>query len=580
MEHETTEEGTLEGSLSPPAQSAGRQSPPALTRSTEQELEEAGPSLNAAAPRRRGLRKPTPQHVLEVVFALARETSLDRDREELCGRFLRAITELFPGRSVCLRLIDPGSLALSELFAEGELRPDAAELPLGLKPSALTKTRLTPRVSTSPRVRLCDAYEPIFHGTEAGLSIPLVASGKLFGVLNVEYPAGCAIPAGDEPVLISLANQLASAVRNGHLLEQTRHLRDYLARVVEHANALIFATDATGRATIFNQALARLTGFSAQEVLGQDLRAWFTRHGAEELARLVDSAMRGEERAAIEVAMPVARGAMVRASFSTTALTDLTDQVETVVAIGQDQTALVALQKQVIQAEKLATLGQLAAGVVHELNNPLTSIIVYADYLAKKLGREGGDPQDVVKLHKILEGSERILRVSRDLVAYARPAGEQYDLLSVNEVVEQSLSFCEHVLKKSKAKAARELAPQLPPVYGIRAQLQQVLINLFTNASHAMKDVGGTITVRTGDGGGGCVVVEIEDDGIGISESDQPRIYEPFYTTKTDGKGTGLGLSIVKNIIEKHQGDIQFHSSPGAGTTFRIVLPCGQRPAR
>jgi two-component system NtrC family sensor kinase len=546
--------------------------------SREREVGEEGVAPGTPGGRRRGLRRPSAQHVLEVVFALARETSLDRDPEELCGRFMRAICELFPGRAVCLRVVDPASLALTALFAEGDLRGDAAELPLAMRRSALTKTMLTPRITTSSRVRLLDDYEPLFHGTSAGLSIPLVASGRLFGMLNVEYPTGCTTPPGDEPVLISLANQLASALRNSNMLEQTRHLRDYLARLIEHANALIFATDAEGRVTVFNQMLARVTGFAAQDIIGQDLRSWFSRRGAEEIARLVDAALRGEECAAVEVAVPVAHGAMLRASFSTTALTDLGGRIEAVVAIGQDQTALLSLQRQVVQAEKLATLGQLAAGIVHELNNPLTSIIVYADYLAKKLTREGGDEQDVAKLHKILEGSERILRVSRELVAYARPAGEQYDLLGLNEVLDQSLNFCEHVLKKSKARVMREFAGSLSQIYGIRAQLQQVFINLLTNASHAMKDIGGTIVVRTSQGGG-CVVVEIEDDGIGISEVDQPRIYEPFFTTKTDGMGTGLGLSIVRNIVEKHQGDIHFRSNPGCGTCFRIVLPSRQHRA-
>jgi len=146
----------------------------------------------------------------------------------------------------------------------------------------------------------------------------------------------------------------------------------------------------------------------------------------------------------------------------------------------------------------------------------------------------------------------------------------------MNEVVEQAISFCEHVIKKERAKVVRELADDLPPIYGIRGQLQQVLVNLLTNASHAMKEGGGTICVRTVDGGG-CVVVEVSDDGQGIAPADQPHIFEPFFTTKKDGKGAGLGLSIVRRIVERHRGDVHCTSTLGVGTTFRIVLPCGQR---
>jgi PAS domain S-box-containing protein len=362
------------------------------------------------------------------------------------------------------------------------------------------------------------------------------------------------------------------------MVEQTRQLQTSLVRLVNQANALIFAADGDGRVTVFNKALERLTGVTSEELVGVDLYDWLARQGADRMAQLVADGRRGLEGSRVEVSLPSGRGAILRATFDTTVMRTASGEVDVIVGVGQDGSEIEALQRQVIQAEKLATLGQLAAGVVHELNNPLTSIIVYTDFLAKKLSREGAEAADVAKLHRILEGAERILRVSRDLVAYSRPTSDQYDLLSINEVVDQSLSFCEHIMKKGKARVVRELASDLPAVYAIRGQLQQVFINLLTNACHALKDGGGTIAVRTVDGGGGCVVVEIVDDGLGIGEEDQAHIYEPFFTTKSDGKGSGLGLSIVKNILDKHQGDIQFSSTLGVGTTFRIVLPCGQRP--
>jgi two-component system NtrC family sensor kinase len=525
----------------------------------------------------RRLRRPTAQQILDLVFALARESSLEQGKQEVCGRFIRAICKLLPERRLCLRVVDPGSLELTELFAEGTLRSGAATAPLTIKPSAAAKTHLDARVLASTRIRVQPDYVPVFEGSGDGVAIPLVAAGHLYGLLNVEYAAGTGAAAGDEPLLISIANQLALSLRTLSKVDQTRRLRESVARLVDQTDVLIFSTDGDGRVNVFNQALARLTGYGPEEVVGTDAYDWLARRGADVLAEMVAQARRGQERGAVEVLVPSARGGMTRARFSITVMHSASGEVETIVALGQDLLAVEALQRQVVQAEKLATLGQLAAGVVHEMNNPLTSIIVYADFLAKKLVRDGADAADVAKLHKILEGAERILRVSRDLVAYARPATDQHDLLSINEVLDQSLSFCEHIIKHGKARVVRELDSDLPPVYAIRGQLQQVFINLLTNASHAMREEGGTITIRTRDGGG-CVAVEIVDDGQGIAEAAQAHVYEPFFTTKCDGKGTGLGLSIVKSIIEKHQGDIQFTSTPGAGTTFRVVFPCGQRP--
>jgi signal transduction histidine kinase len=249
--------------------------------------------------------------------------------------------------------------------------------------------------------------------------------------------------------------------------------------------------------------------------------------------------------------------------------------VESLVAIGQDSTAARTLERHLLQAEKLATLGQLAAGVVHEINNPLTSITVYADFLAKKLRREGGDPADVAMLEKILDGSNRILKCIRDLVNYAKPTSAQLDVLSLNELVDQSVSFCEHILAEARAGLEKQLAPELPPLYGVQDQLQQVLINLITNACHALPPEGGSIWIRTDDADAarGRVAVEVEDDGCGIAEQHLQQIFDPFFTTKPPGQGTGLGLSIVKKIVDHHDGAIEVRSRPGEGTLMRVTLP-------
>lgn len=232
------------------------------------------------------------------------------------------------------------------------------------------------------------------------------------------------------------------------------------------------------------------------------------------------------------------------------------------------------LQAQVIQAEKLASLGQIVAGVVHELNNPLTSIVAYSDYLLRRSMERGADAEDVERLRRIVEAAERILKFSRDLVAYARPSSEVAGPVHLHEVIDKALVFCEHEFGERGVSIERRLGADLPPVLGIAGQLTQVFVNLFTNASHAMHGGGGRLRVESrAEIETECVVVEVSDDGVGIDPNDLCRIFEPFFTTKTDGRGTGLGLSIVRDIVDAHGGRLVCRSEPGNGATFVLTLP-------
>jgi signal transduction histidine kinase len=233
------------------------------------------------------------------------------------------------------------------------------------------------------------------------------------------------------------------------------------------------------------------------------------------------------------------------------------------------------LEEQVIQAEKLATLGQLAAGVVHELNNPLTSISAYGELLHAKLANAGADPGDTEKLRRIVQSADRILRFTRDLVTYARPSSEPPQELALREVVGQGVVFCEHLILEHGADVEIEVDTGVPTIRGVRGQLHQVLINLITNACHAMPEGAGELRIRVRTQSPRFVELWVKDNGAGIPEHLHEAIFQPFFSTKGEGKGTGLGLSIVRNIVQQHGGSIEVRSVVGEGATFVVAFPVG-----
>jgi PAS domain S-box-containing protein len=524
-----------------------------------------------------GLVHPTSEQLLDGVVRLARDLHLDSDETRIVDLALQTLTELFPGRGFAVRVFDPRSPDRARTYATWELRPEVATERVVLKESSLEKTRLKSAVAASARLRFGGRWDSPFPGVSHGFAVPLVAAGELYGVLDVGYPLGADEGTSDEPRILPFANQLSVALRNERLHRDSSLLRDYQAKLIEQANALILGVDRHWRITVCNQELCRVTGYGRDEVIGRDLRDWLPADQRSRLTKLFIQALGGgKPDTAVNVTLETKSGGRVRTVWSVAAISGGHHQVEAVVAIGQDQTRIESLQRQVIQAEKLATLGQLAAGVVHELNNPLTSITVYAEYLLRKAElAPSTEAADVEKLRRIRDGAQRILQFARDLVQYASPAGDELDLIQLNGVVRQSLSFCEHLFERHGVELRAELADGLPPLYAVPGQLEQVVINLVTNAVQALGQ-GGTVTVSTFKGADNQVSVAVADDGPGIAVEDRQKIFEPFYTTKTDGKGTGLGLSIVANIIEQHEGAIAVDECAGGGAKFTITLPASR----
>lgn len=230
------------------------------------------------------------------------------------------------------------------------------------------------------------------------------------------------------------------------------------------------------------------------------------------------------------------------------------------------------LEAKMIDAERLASLGQIAAGILHDLNTPLTTVVAYADYLRKRWATaehiDAADKQRLVRMH---EAAERLLTFSRDLMAYSRPQAHVPAPVDIVDVVERSVSFCEHVITTGSVVVERDFH-DVRAVRGVSGQLVQVFVNLITNACQA--GVGGTgtrlkLSARAGDDPS-TVVVVVADNGIGLPP-EVNRVFEPFFTTK-DG-GTGLGLAIVRKIVESHGGSVRAERATPRGTAFIVTLP-------
>ena len=513
--------------------------------------------------------------LLRAFLYLARELNLMMREEELIYLFANTFQTLLPGRLVCIRLVDPDTGELSQVYANGKLNPDRRTLieisQQGIDDCPLVEKAGEELLSQSV-VGVTSEYIPLFEHGRSGFDVPLYDGTTLYGLLNIEYENVSVVDEKDKGLAQPLSQQMTWAVRNAKLLSDSLYLRDYVEKLLDSANAPVLVIDKDRKIEVVNRAVERISGFDRDEILGREIEWILNEQDHQRILPVISNALRGESMSNIEVSLPRKQGDEVKIAFNTAPIIGALGETDGVIFVGQDLTELRKLQEQVIHSEKLATLGQLAAGVVHELNNPLTSITVYSNYLIKKLSAANVEEGDIQKLSRILEGAERILQFTKSLVAYARPSGEKPVEIRVADLLSRSFSFCEHFLSRAGTRVTLEIPEDLKPVFGVEDQLQQVLINLITNACHALPTSGGAITAKAEEIEDGRICISIADNGHGIPAELKEQIFEPFFTTKPVGVGTGLGLSIVRNIIMNHHGEIRVESEPGKGSTFLIYL--------
>jgi two-component system NtrC family sensor kinase len=253
-------------------------------------------------------------------------------------------------------------------------------------------------------------------------------------------------------------------------------------------------------------------------------------------------------------------------------LEDLADAFNAMVASLQRREELLKeySRSKIMESERLAITGQLAAGVAHELNNPLQGIVTYAHLLLERM-----DPDSPARpsLEKIVTQADRCREIIRRLLDFSRPRAPQMRLASINAVIGECIALVEHQALFHNIRIVRDLQPDLPPLVIDPPQMQEVFMNLLINAAEAMEGTGKVRIATRLDASHNFAEIEVADTGPGIRPEDLTRIFDPFFTTKDDGHGTGLGLTITQSIVQKHRGTISVSSEPGAGATFVIRLP-------
>jgi two-component system cell cycle sensor histidine kinase/response regulator CckA len=412
------------------------------------------------------------------------------------------------------------------------------------------------------------------HGMVSGLSVAIPGRDAPFGVLGAHTVSRRTFTRDDVTFLQSIANVIASAIDRARTDEAVRRHEEKMRAILEAAAEGVVIVNDTGRIEFVNTKTEAMFGYDRRELIGEPLETllperfraahvehragYFAAPRARPMGLGLELAGRRKDGGEfpVEISLSFVRTEAVAVGFIT------------------DVTTRRSLERAARQAEKLASLGTLAAGLAHEFNNPIGIISSRTELMLLEADSRGL-PEDVREDLRVLHRhAQRVSRIAHGLLSFARQSTGQPTSVELNPLVEDTLLLIEQQLVKEAVVVRRHLAPALPPLWGDANAIQQVLMNLLTNARDALHGQG-EITVETSavsEPPGGVRLI-VRDTGSGIAPDVLPRIFDPFYTTKSEG--SGLGLAISYGIVRDHQGTIDVQSSPGQGTTFVLTFPAG-----
>lgn len=406
---------------------------------------------------------------------------------------------------------------------------------------------------------------PLRGPLAGGATVPLTRRGKTVGLLRVARRSPESVPEDRLRLLFTVASQASLAIDRLETLQERERSR--VRQMLDSMPQGVLLADGDLHLRVANPAARGMLALLAGSPEPDRLESL----GGLDLAELAGPVLAGEtDRAQAEVAHPAARRIFALSLAPVRRGGAGREARPGVVVLIDDVTETRRLQEQMSQTEKLSALGEMIAGVAHELNNPLSTVMGYAQIL------QGADTDEALskKLETLHREARRCQKIVQNLLSFARKHEPRKQPLSLSQVIESVLQLVRYQLRVAGIEVQVTLDPDLPPILGDPHALQQVFINLVTNAQHAMEEAGGggVLGIR-GRPDGGRARIEVSDTGVGIPPEDLKRIFDPFFTTKEVGKGTGLGLSLAYGTIRDHGGEVSAASGPGGGTTFTVTLP-------
>ena len=426
---------------------------------------------------------------------------------------------------------------------------------------------------------------------------PCTVRGRTIAYLALSRTdKGDFLSSDDVELVTTLAGYVSIAVENARLynslqrkVEEYERLKEFSENIVESINVGILAADLNDCVESWNTQIERLTGIPRHAALGRPLAELFPA----ELCEMFDQ-VRGQtgvhniykfvlpapatasqangHRNGNGNGEPAVPGVHILNLAIAPLVSKNLQQIGRLI-IFDDITDRDELERRLVQADKLSSIGLLAAGVAHEVNTPLAVISTYAQMLAKQISQ---DEQKSKLLDKIAKQTFRASEIVNSLLSFSRTSPTEFVEVDVTRVIQETLNLVEHQLSKSAIQLQLDAPPVMPAIKGNAGKLQQVFLNLFLNARDAM-DVGGMLSIHAWSEDG-FARIDVADNGQGIAPEHLERIYDPFFTTKAARKGTGLGLSVSYGIIREHGGNIEVESRPGAGSRFRVELPLARKP--
>lgn len=495
---------------------------------------------------------------LGLIGALAEHACVALENSRLFSRIehsKRQWVEDFDAIGDLIIVHDPANLILRVNRALAEA--------LGARPSELVgkSTRVLGTIAAQGKKLDCPFCDQLGSGGEQ----PVLTSGTRAFLISTSR-----IGSGEEGS--RTIHVLKDITEQRRYQTQLQRERDFNTKILNNTESMILVLDTAGLVSYANRRCFE-GGYAKDDLLGRAFREFISGSGRSQFDRAIGSALRGI--ASHNMELPILRGNRSTGQFSIT-LSPMRDEeghVNSIVVVLTDITDAAVLQAQLRHSEKMAAVGQLVAGVAHEINNPLAAIVGYSDLL---LENEGVSEAAKEELCIVLKEAERTKEIVQNLLRFARQMPSRRENVDVHEILKQVLQLRTYGSIGAGLELIENFDRSIPNAFADAHQLQQVFLNILNNAYDAIRESGraGQIKVTTREFGG-RIEVAIGDNGTGVS--DTARIFEPFYTTKDVGKGTGLGLSICYGIVKEHGGEITcVNNAEGRGCTFVVQLPAAK----